>query len=223
MGTKPTTPLAVALFAATRRKVLAMLLGHPDERFYTRELARMTGVAVGALQRELTRLTSAGILMRSVRGNQVYYQANAQCPVFDELAGICAKTFGLADLLRAALSPLSAEISIAFVYGSAAGGVLRQSSDVDLLVVGEITFARLVAALAPVQERLAREVNPTVYPAAEFGRRVRERQHFLTSVLGGPKIFLIGDERELAGLAEERLAQRTPVESAGDRGSSGGG
>lgn len=80
------------LFGSTRRRVLGWLLGHADDAFYLRELARHTGTAVGAAQRELEQLTSAGLVVREVRGNQVYFQANREAPIFPELQGLFAKT-----------------------------------------------------------------------------------------------------------------------------------
>ncbi|GAI19127.1 unnamed protein product, partial [marine sediment metagenome] len=117
---------------------------------------------------------------------------------------------GIGDILRSALAPLVDNISIALIYGSVARGSEYQSSDVDILVVGEVTFAEVVERLSPAQETLGREINPTVYPPAEFKSKIAEGHHFLKSVLSGSKIYLIGDEHELARLVEKRLADRTP-------------
>ena len=62
---------------------------------------------MGAVQRELSVLTSAGLIRREVRGRQVYFTANPDAPVYPELRGLLEKTAGLADLLRAALQPFA--------------------------------------------------------------------------------------------------------------------
>jgi len=210
MGTDvQTNLLGTTLFARNRRAVLALLYGHPDEEFYLRQVIRASGGGVGGVQRELKQLTGAGILRRTVRGNQVFFQANADCPVFEEIKGLVIKTAGAAEVLRTALAPLADRIRIAFIFGSVARAQQRAQSDVDLLVVGEVAFGEVVAALADAQERLRREVNPTVYPPQEFSRKLSTGHHFLRSVLKQEKIFLIGDQRELARLAEKRLAERT--------------
>src|SRR5205807_9201083 len=126
-----------------------------------------------------------------------FYQANRQCPLFPELQGLLVKTVGVADVLRAALAGLADRIQVAFLYGSMVKGSARSGSDVDVLVVGEVTFAELVRALGAAQERLGREVNPSVYPPNEFCRKLAQQHHFLTSVLREPKVFLVGDEHEL--------------------------
>jgi DNA-binding transcriptional ArsR family regulator len=83
--------LSAVLFGQTRRAILALLYGHPDEAYYLRQLARSGGLGLGAVQREVKRLSEAGILRRTVRGHQVYYQANPDCPVFAELKGLMGK------------------------------------------------------------------------------------------------------------------------------------
>ena len=201
--------LASVLFGKGQQAVLGLLFGRPDESFYVREIVRASRVGQGAVQRELQRLAEAGIIDRAVRGRQVFYQANRQCPIFAELQGLVVKTVGVADLLRASLAPLVDRIVVAFVFGSFASGEPRRSSDVDILVVGDATFGEVVSALGAAQEKLGRDVNPSVYPVAEFRQKLAAGHHFLTSVLNNPKIFVLGDERELAGLAEKRLAHRS--------------
>ena len=93
----------------------------------------------------------------------------------------------------------------AFVYGSFASGKEKAGSDVDLLVVGDVSLGELVEALGPVQSRLGREVNPAVFPPSEFREKMTP---FLENVLQGPKIFLIGSPDELERLAPVRVARR---------------
>jgi len=207
MGT-PTGPdnLAAALFGKTRQAVLALLYEHPDEWFYVRQIVRNAGVGQGAVQRELRRLWQVGILVRRVDGRQVYYQADSRCPIYGELRSLTTKTVGAAGVLSAALASLTERIQLAFIYGSLAEGKARSASDVDLLIVGDVTFAGVATALSPVQERLGREVNPTVYPPSEFRQKLADGHHFLAAVRSRPKIYLIGDDDEFARLAESRMA-----------------
>ena len=217
MGTIQSLPLGATLFGRTRERVLGLFFGRLDEAFYVREVARRTGGALGAVQRELGVLVGAGILSRVVRGRQVYYQANPQCPVFDELRGIVAKTSGLVDLLRDALRPVSDRVAAAFVFGSMARHAGGAESDVDLFVVGDVALGAVVGALDGVVERLGREVNPVVQSGAEFARRARSRDHFVTRVLSEPRLFVIGDDGVLDRLAAPRMADAPRDQRAGDR------
>ncbi|MBI2922078.1 MAG: MarR family transcriptional regulator [Planctomycetes bacterium] len=215
---------AAVLFGLTRRRVLGWLLSHPDGDFHFREIVRRTGSAHGAVQRELTALAAAGLVRRTVRGRQVFFQAERASPIFAELSSIFLKTAGIADVIRDALTPLSRRILAAFVFGSAVRGELGRSSDIDVLVLGDVSFLEVADALASAQPRLGREVNPTVYPTAEFRDKLRTGHHFLKSVLAGPRVFVIGDPGELAGLGTERVGHgarhksgRNPRSARGDR------
>jgi predicted nucleotidyltransferase len=187
---------------------LALLYGHPDEAYYLRQLVRSAGLGLGAVQREVARLAGAGIIQRTARGRQVYYQANPECPLYVELKSLVVKTAGVGDVLRAALAPLASRIRVAFIYGSVARTEQKSTSDVDLMVIGDVTFGDVVSALGAPQEILSREINPTVYSPREFRSKLKVSHHFLSSVLKNEKVYVIGDARELARLGPIRLADR---------------
>lgn len=199
-----TSALMDLLFPATRQRVLAQLLLNPDESFHQRELARLTGSHAGTLGRELDKLTDTGLLLRREQGNQVRYQANAQCPLFPELATMLRKTHGIVPALREALTPLGTMIRVALVFGSMARGTQSAGSDIDLLVLGDVGFAELVQALYPLQQTLQREINPVLYTPTEFRRRARAGEAFVRQLLENPNVFLTGDKDDLAELAGDQ-------------------
>jgi len=186
--------LADALLTKTQQKVLRLLYGRPDRSFYTKEILRLTGMGVHTIKRELDRMTRAGILIRSQLGNQVHFQANSSCPLFDELVSIVKKTIGVADVLSEALTSLEDKILVAFVYGSIAKGEERAESDIDLLIVAtQLDYTKLMNLLLPAQEKLKRPINPTVYTEKEFGEKLKQGNHFLKKILTQEKIPIIGN------------------------------
>ena len=189
--------LSAVLFPGYRRRVLGLLLLHPDEALHGREIARRTGLPSGTLTRELVRLAQVGLLRREKRGNQLLYSADRASPVFQELASILRKTSGVAEVLAGALAPAKSRIRFAFIYGSMARGQERAGSDVDLVVIGDIGFGEAVKLLHASQRVLGREVNPKVYSVKEWTAKRAARDAFLRDVLGKPKIFVIGTEDEL--------------------------
>jgi predicted nucleotidyltransferase len=201
--------LASALFGKTKRAVLALLLTHPQESFYLRQIVRSAGLGQGTVQRELQHLTEAGLLLRRQQGHQVYYQANQNSPIFKELKSLLIKTAGVGDILRQVLSGLKDRIEAAFLYGSFATGKDRPASDLDLAVIGNVTFGEVVSQLRPAQETLGREINPTVYAPDEFQKKLKAKHHFVSAIIEGPKIMLIGEERELTRLGKKRLGRKT--------------
>jgi predicted nucleotidyltransferase len=190
------------LFSKTRQSVLALLYGHTDRSFYTKQVLDAVKIGRGTVQRELQNLTESGIIIREVRGNQVHYQANSKSPIFNELKSIVRKTFGVADVIREALAPFANNIKAAFIFGSIARSSDDRKSDIDVMIIGNITFDDAVSSIMKAQEILKREINPVVYPVEEFRKRLKEKQGFVLEVMRGEKIFLIGDEDELARLAE---------------------
>lgn len=189
--------LARHLLGSNRAALLAALLLRPDESLHVREIARLTGASPGSVHRELKTFTALGVLTRKEVGRQVFYAADRSCPVFEELAGLLRKTVGLVDVIRQALEPLSERIQAVFLYGSMAAGVETAHSDVDVMVLGDLSFAEAVRALAPTQVQLRREVNPTVMKASEFSRKRKAGDGFVSGVWKGPKLWVMGSEDEL--------------------------
>jgi predicted nucleotidyltransferase len=191
------TSIGDALFTKTQQKVLGLLFGKPDKRFYTNEIMRWAAMGRGTVSRELDRLVRAGLLSTTKQGNQNYYQANANNPVYEELVGIVKKTFGVADQIRDILIPLGENIELAFIYGSIAKGTERNTSDIDLMLVGEnLSYGRAVEVLQPLEESLQRTINPTIYDKKEFVARLKDGDSFVTRVMEQPKIIIKGSEDE---------------------------
>lgn len=194
----PGAGLADALFTTTQQRVLGLLFGQPECSFYATELIGRTGAGSGAVQRELARLETSGLVTARRLGTQKHYQANPASPLYEELVGIARKTVGLAGPLREALAPLASRITAAFVYGSVAKRRDTAQSDIDLMVVADaLGYAEVFGALETAGELLGRTVNPTVYSRKELARRVKAGNAFVKRVLEQPKLWVIGSEREL--------------------------
>ena len=193
MGTA--SALSDTLFGRTRGAVLAVLYGHVGESYYLRQLARMTGITLGPVQRELRQLVDAGLVTRKTLGTHTLYSANDASPVFSEMRSLVAKTVGIHDVLLAALRPLERKINLAFVYGSVARSRESYQSDIDLMIVGRVRFEDVIERMADAQKTLNREINPTIYTVNEYRSKVRG--NFLKTVLGEKKLFIVGDENVL--------------------------
>ena len=201
MGIKNTSnesiSLADALFPKVRQRVLSVLFGRPDRSFYANEVIALAQSGTGAVQRELADLSAAGLLNVTKQGNQKHYQANANAPVFAELRSLVLKSMGLADVLFKALMPLSGQIEQAFIYGSVARQQDTAHSDVDLMVISDtLAYGELFGALESTTLSLGRKVNPTLYTAADWDKRLQNDSAFVTRVWQQPKIWLIGSEEE---------------------------
>ncbi len=195
--TTHTSTIGDALFTKTQQRVLGLLYGRPEQSFYLNEIARLAAVGKGAVNRELESLCAAGLLIVTRQGNQSHYRANPGNPIFSELKAIIQKTFGVVDVLRAALAPLLPKIERAFIYGSVAKGSEHAGSDIDLLmVIDDVSYSEVMELLAPAELRLGRTINPTLYSRAEFAERKNGQQAFINRVLAQPKLWLVGTDQD---------------------------
>ena len=196
-------PALDSLFPGVRQGVLAATLTRPQKWWYLSELAEFLHTRPSSLQRELSSLEQSGILQQRKDGRRTYFKAETRSPIFRELRSIFEKTVGLIPTLRAALRPFENKIRCAFVYGSIARREEGATSDVDLMVIGNVGLADLAPILGKVEKRLGREVNVTDYSVDEFRKKIAEGNHFLTTVLKGSLQFVKGEQRDLDAVARK--------------------
>jgi len=188
--------LARLLSSRVKAEIFRLLFGADVRELHVREIARQAGLNDATVRQELRRLTSLRLVEARRDGNRAYYRAEMGNPLYPDIRNLVLKTSGLVDVLRQSFG--KADIRVAFVFGSLAEGSEKPASDVDLMVIGSASLRQLSKLLSGVASRLGREINPHVFTPQEFARRRREGDHFLTSVLRGPKLFVIGTEDELA-------------------------
>jgi predicted nucleotidyltransferase len=175
-----------------RVKLLMLLTLFPDTGMNINELSRKTGYAPRGVEKELKNLLSGGILKRDIVGNQHRYQLDPRCPILQEIKSIMNKTVGVAELVKQAITPAEREIDVAFIYGSFASGDYSNDSDIDLFVVGRVSGLELAGLLGPVQNEVGRAINPVLFSPEEFKERRSRDDHFLSRVLDGPIVMLMG-------------------------------
>ena len=203
------SPILDTLFPRVRQEILAATLLAPERSWYLSELAGHLGTSPSSLQRELEALASSGILERTQDGRRTYYRAQTASPVFTELRALLSKTAGIVPVLNSELAQLDGKIKWAAIYGSIARGEEQAQSDIDLLVVGPVGMKELLPALRRVEQRFGREVNVTRYSESEFLAKRRDRDHFLSSVLKGKLITIVGSANELEKTTGRRQSPST--------------
>jgi predicted nucleotidyltransferase len=180
-----------------RRKVLALLIMSPQASIHLRELARLTGASPGTLKKELDLLVSADLIRSQKSGNQIKFSANTEHPVYPALSELIRKTTGLHDVLANAVQPLADRLEVVFVFGSMVKSTETSQSDIDVLVIGDVTFGQINNVLYEAQSALAREINPKVMSRAEWTRKRQEGHPFVTEIVSKPKLFIVGSEHDL--------------------------
>lgn len=210
-----TLSLIEQIFPKARSELLRLLFADSTRSLHLRELARLSGLAVGTIQREVANLRNAGLILEERDGNRLYLKANTANPIFQDLRNITLKTTGLRSQLLEALEGLDG-IDLAFVYGSFAGGAPTPASDVDLFIIGTIGTRRLSPALRDLANGLEREINPTVFARRSYAMKLRSGDSYIRNVTNGKKLWIIGSENELAAMAQERVDSPPQNQSAKD-------
>lgn len=166
-----------------------------------RELERRTGLSDATVRQELKKLLRLGVVEARRDGNRAYYRANDAHPLYPDIRSIVLKTSGVTDVLREALDG-TGDVELAFIFGSMASNTAKAHSDIDLMVIGTIGLRKLSKRLSGLEAKIGREVNPHVLTPEEFTRRANEGDHFITAVLKGPRLFIVGGEDELRRLGQ---------------------
>ncbi|HVZ12332.1 MAG TPA: hypothetical protein VG965_04855 [Patescibacteria group bacterium] len=180
----------------TRTKIITLFLGHPTEMYHVREIVRQVDEEINAVRRELIYLEKKGILNREPRANRVYYFLDKNYPFYFDLLRINAKTSGLGgDIIKNKVK--LGKIKYAMLSGKFARGIRENPEDVDLLVVGTVVVPELSAVVRAEEVKRSHEINYTVMSEEEFLFRKRRRDPFITSIIYGSRVMLIGDEEAL--------------------------
>jgi predicted nucleotidyltransferase len=194
------TELVEIVSSRVKAEIFRLLFGLRQPELHMREIVRQSGLALGTVQQELKGLSKVGLVKSRRDGNRVYFSANTNHPAYPELSALVIKTTGLAGILGNALQDKA--IILAFVFGSLARGEARAESDVDLMIIGSVGLRRLTALLSGVAEKVGREINPHILTPDGFRERKKNADHFVSSVLSSPRIFVKGNEHELAAVGE---------------------
>ena len=189
-----------ALFSETRSRLLALLLLNPNQQYHLRELARQVDTGFSTLQRELDRLKKARLILSTKKQNKHFYRANTLHFVYPSLKELLDSTLGPVGVVHRALRPTAGDIEVAFIFGSIATDTASDASDIDLLIVGEVSLENIIGRLRKAEKQLNREINPSIFSADDFRKRYLEESPFLLDIVEKPKKFVIGGENELAML-----------------------
>ena len=184
------------MISRVRVKLFKIFFSNPTELYYVRQLTRMTGEEINAVRRELKNMDRHGILKKEKRGNRLYYFIHTSYDFYEDFLSLVAKTTGLGDSLRANRKKLG-KVKFAMFSGKFVQYKERQSSDVDLLVVGDIVLPELGLLVQQEEKRRQTEINYTVMTEEEFVFRKKRRDPFLVQILSNSRVMIIGDEEGL--------------------------
>lgn len=183
----------------TREKILQLFFSDPGRKYYLRELERTLNISVGNIRRELLALEKSGLFKREKVGNLVYYFLNTDSPIFEEFKKIVAKTIGVEAMLKENLAKIK-DIKIAFIFGSFAKKEEDSLSDIDLMIIGKPDEDLLISIIMKIEKKINREINYHIFSAADWKKKLQDKNYFVENISSYPKIFLIGDKNGLSSI-----------------------
>ena len=184
--------MSVLLGSKLRRKILVYTFSHPDESYYVRELACIMNKDAGSISRELRKMEGEGLYKSVLKGSMKFYSLNKNYSLYNEIKQIVFKTEGFYEALKSITLNYKG-ISLAFIYGSFAQNSVKNTSDIDLIVVGKFAENKFMHDVRNLEDKLNREINYTVYSKEEYKKEKEKKGGFLNMVLRDKIIVIKGD------------------------------
>lgn len=174
--------------------ILKLLFWHSTTPFHSNEIARRTGMSPSTVSKELSGILPLGIVSKNLKGNMTLYQINTQNTIYNELRQIFFKFEFVNELITKDLAEFN--IKFALIFGSFAKGTETESSDADLLIIGDVLENQILRAMSKVETQIGREINVIIWKEEEFHQKSKDRIALLEEIVKNPVIMLIGDEHE---------------------------
>lgn len=191
-----------ALFGSkTRVKLLHLFMNNPGKSFYVREITRLIDEQINSVRRELANMLKVGIIISDSADNKLYYEVNQRYEFYVPLRAI------FSDQKMATLPEASSDksdwskavIALPHLRVAVAAGVLEKgsTSNVDLLLVGNLPVAKIKLAIKRIEEHEGREINYATMKYEEFYYRLSVRDKFITEIINSKHSVLVDTEHLL--------------------------
>ena len=118
------------LSSKINQEILGFLCKHPNDSFYSSQIAQKTDLSVGGVNQALRLLNKNNLLKADKKGRMTFYQVDTSSPVIRQFKVF--RTILSLDPLVKKLQPFTEK---AVLFGSCAEGTNAEDSDIDLLVV----------------------------------------------------------------------------------------
>lgn len=194
-----------ALFGSkTRVKLLHLFLNHPGQSFYVREITRLIDEQINSVRRELANMLKVGVIVSDTADNKLYYQVNQAYEFYAPLRAIFANDVKLAEVSESDDSTVSTYSGIISTIPSLRlaimGGVLVKgsTSNVDILLVGNLSSAKVKSAIDLIEKAEGKEIHYSVLPYDEFYYRLSVKDKFVTEILNTKYIVAVDKDNVIS-------------------------
>ena len=188
--------MTMNVLTKNKAELLRIFFTNPEQSFYMQEIGRALGKKPGVFQRSLNNFVEEGILESERRANARYFWVNKDYHLYQELKSIVFKTSGVGPSIADILTKIKG-VSFAFIYGSYAKGNEHKTSDIDIMIIGNINEAIFISKLDQLEKQIKREINYNLYNLQRFKSDLKEKNPFLMEIMANKKIMLVGAQNEL--------------------------
>lgn len=168
--------------------MLAELYLHPGEEYSLKELAKLVGVSSPTILRDVERLVDSDFLKDRRQGRSRLIKANAEHPIYQQLADVVLFGYGPMAILPDILAEI-AEVEEAWIFGSWAaryqGEPVGQVGDLDVVVIGTPSRTELYRASSTASRQL--RVEASFHPLSRAQWK-DEGDPFVASILERPRL-----------------------------------
>jgi len=164
----------------TRIKLLIRFFFNPQTRSYLRELSKEFNVSSNSVREELNQLRKTKLLKSEKNGRQVYYKANQEHPLFDELKSMVSKVMGIDQVIDGIVNRLG-DLEKAYLIDDYAEG--KDSGIIDLLLIGNIDQYHLNDLSRKTERYIRRKIRSLVVSREEY-------QELLPKLKDKPRVLI---------------------------------
>lgn len=176
--------------------VLLFFLLQPSEKAYLSQIVDSTGRALILVQRTLKRLVETGLILKSIQHRKTYYNADLKHVAYEDIKQLIIKAKIFSDPFKEDIELLNNKTSYGFIFGSLAKGTNTPDSDIDIFLIGNLTYHDAGSFIFKLGRELSQEVNVAIFTPEDFLKGIKNKNTFILNVLNEPKIWLFGDKGE---------------------------
>ena len=197
----------------TRVKLLRLFTSSPNRSFYVREITRKIDEQINSVRRELANLLSLGVITSDSTNHKLYYEVDQKYEHYEALrllfTGKKTKAPATASKTTKTKKTASKKASAAAVdeaiwskVGNVSGLLYSgaftrdKKSPVDIMVVGDVTVARVESAVAELEKEQGGELRYAIMEKDEWQYRSQVKDKFYTQIMDA-KNQIVKDDAEL--------------------------
>lgn len=182
-----------------RVRLLKLFLDRPEQKFYVREITRITRSHIHSVRRELANLCKVGVVKAyeededggGYRGmRRRFYAANPKSVIFEELRALLIKG---QLLLQEELARQLTRIGSIKYLALTGFFVDLPGFPTDLILVGRVKKGMCERVMKDFENEFGRRINYTVFTTKEFVQRKEMMDRFLYDFFENKKLVLIDE------------------------------